>query len=264
MTAAKPARGKKIFGKVRSKRDELKTQIRKTERRITLQWMQGNGRASNRNTGKEIQPSRFPSLPRDCKNWANSVTRRSRSMKSTTRLFLTSIATGCTVLLISCANTQITTQHRENMLVASGFKVITPKTAAQKQKLQNLPLGNVTMIKKSKKTYYVLPDPAHNRHTSVDPKSTRLINSSAPTRSSPGKISRTPRCIRTPRWSGVCGKVAKECGDRWAGRCRARFKSRRTPEHTCAPDEVICGLLSGRFRCSDHAVWASHWIVVEN
>ena len=148
---------------MRSKRDELKTQIRKTERRITLQWMQGNGRASNRNTGKEIQPSRFPSLPRDCKNWANSVTRRSRSMKSTTRLFLTSIAAGCTVLLISCASTQTTTQHRESMLVASGFKVITPKTAAQKQKLQNLPLGNVTMIKKGKKTYYVFPDPAHNQ-----------------------------------------------------------------------------------------------------
>ena len=49
------------------------------------------------------------------------------------------------------------------MLVASGFKVITPKTAAQKQKLQNLPAGTVTMIKKGKKTYYVFPDPAHNQ-----------------------------------------------------------------------------------------------------
>ncbi len=46
--------------------------------------------------------------------------------------------------------------------MASGFKVITPKTAAQKRKLQNLPAGNVTMIKKGKKTYYVFPDPAHN------------------------------------------------------------------------------------------------------
>src|SRR5205814_7076532 len=125
--------------------------------------MQGNGRASNRNTGKEIQPSRFPSLPRDCKNWANSVTRQITSMKSTTRLFLNSIAAGWTALLISCASTQITTQHRESMLVASAFKVITPKAAAQKQKLQNLPPGNVTMIKKGKKTYYVFPDPAHNQ-----------------------------------------------------------------------------------------------------
>src|SRR5207248_10580814 len=84
-------------------------------------------------------------------------------MKSTTRLFLNSIAAGCTALLISCASTQTTTQNRESMLVASGFKVITPKTAAQKQKLQNLPPGKVTMIQKKGKTYYIFPDPAHNQ-----------------------------------------------------------------------------------------------------
>ena len=127
-------------------------------------------------------------------------------MKSTTRLFLNSIAAGCTALLISCASTQTTTQHRESMLVASGFKVITPKTAAQKQKLQNLAAGTVTMIKKSKKTYYVFPDPAHNQAYVGGPKEYRLINSSAPTRSSPGKISRTPRCIRTRRCSGAVGR----------------------------------------------------------
>jgi len=49
------------------------------------------------------------------------------------------------------------------MLVASGFKVITPKTAAQKQKLQNLPPGKVTMVRKNGKTYYIFPDPAHNQ-----------------------------------------------------------------------------------------------------
>jgi len=49
------------------------------------------------------------------------------------------------------------------MLVASGFKVITPKTAAQQQKLQKLPPGKVTMIQKGGKTYYIFPDPAHNR-----------------------------------------------------------------------------------------------------
>jgi hypothetical protein len=50
------------------------------------------------------------------------------------------------------------------MLAAAGFKAITPKTAAQKQKLQNLPPGNkVTMIQKSGKTYYVFPDPTHNQ-----------------------------------------------------------------------------------------------------
>jgi hypothetical protein len=49
------------------------------------------------------------------------------------------------------------------MLVASGFKVITPKTAAQQQKLQKFPPGKVTMIQKNGKTYYVFPDPANNR-----------------------------------------------------------------------------------------------------
>src|SRR6516162_11763184 len=71
------------------------------------------------------------------------------------------IAAGA-ALLVSCATTA-NTQNRENMLVASGFRVITPKTAAQKQKLQNLPAGTVTMIKKGKKNYYVFPDPAHNQ-----------------------------------------------------------------------------------------------------
>jgi hypothetical protein len=83
-------------------------------------------------------------------------------MKPTTHLFLSSIVAGCAALLVSCASTQSNTQNRESMLVVSGFKVITPKTAAQKQKLQNLPTGTVTMVKKAKKTYYVFPDPGRN------------------------------------------------------------------------------------------------------
>ena len=78
------------------------------------------------------------------------------------RIFFTGIAAACTVLAIGCASTQTATQNRESMLAASGFKAITPKTAAQKQKLQNLPPGKVTMIQKAGKTYYVFPDPAHN------------------------------------------------------------------------------------------------------
>jgi hypothetical protein len=66
-------------------------------------------------------------------------------------------------LTIGCASTQTSTQNRESMLVASGFKVITPKTAAQQQKLQNLPPGKITMIQKGGKTYYIFPDPANNR-----------------------------------------------------------------------------------------------------
>jgi hypothetical protein len=80
-------------------------------------------------------------------------------MKPSKYIFLTAVAAICA----GCASTQTATQNRESMLIASGFKVITPKTAAQKQKLQSLPPGKVTMIKKGGKTYYVFPDPAHNQ-----------------------------------------------------------------------------------------------------
>ena len=83
-------------------------------------------------------------------------------MKPITRIFLCSIAAAYAAVLAGCATTQTSTQNRESMLVASSFKVITPKTAAQQQKLQNLPPGKVTMIQKKGKTYYIFPDPARN------------------------------------------------------------------------------------------------------
>ncbi|SRR6266478_2771819 len=88
---------------------------------------------------------------------------RLQTMKPKTCISLCSIATACAALLVGCATTQSSTQNRESMLVASGFKVITPKTAAQQQKLQKLPPGKVTMIQKKGKTYYIFPDPANNR-----------------------------------------------------------------------------------------------------
>jgi hypothetical protein len=83
-------------------------------------------------------------------------------MKSSRHILLATITAACTAFLLGCATTQ-GTQNRENMLVAAGFKVITPKTAAHQQKLQNLPPGKVTMIQKGKKTYYIFPDPAQNK-----------------------------------------------------------------------------------------------------
>src|SRR5947207_11749212 len=69
--------------------------------------------------------------------------------------------TALLALTVGCATTT-STQNRESMLVASGFKTVTPKTAAQQQKLQKLPPGKVTMINKKGKTYYIFPDPARN------------------------------------------------------------------------------------------------------
>ena len=84
-------------------------------------------------------------------------------MKPLRHILFVATTIACTTLLLSCASTQSSTQNRESMLVASGFKVITPKTAAQQQKIQNLPPGKVTMIQKKGKTYYIFPDPAQNR-----------------------------------------------------------------------------------------------------
>src|SRR5881392_574542 len=68
------------------------------------------------------------------------------------------------IAMVGCATTtQTSTQNKESTLVAAGFKTITPKTAAQQQKLQNLPPGKIAMINKKGKTYYIFPDAAHTQ-----------------------------------------------------------------------------------------------------
>jgi hypothetical protein len=71
-------------------------------------------------------------------------------------------ATALLALTVGCATTT-GTQNKESMLVAAGFKVVTPKTAEQSAKLQKLPPGHVAMINKKGKTYYIFPDAAHNQ-----------------------------------------------------------------------------------------------------
>src|SRR5438876_11979361 len=83
-------------------------------------------------------------------------------MKLIRHILPATVMAACTIMLLGCASTSTSTQNKESMLVASGFKVITPKTAAQQQKLQGLPPGKVTMIQKKGENYYIFPDPAHN------------------------------------------------------------------------------------------------------
>ena len=80
-------------------------------------------------------------------------------MKQILTSLKTSSAIALLVVLTGCANTLST----ENMLVGAGFKVITPKTAAQQQRLKALPPGKVTSVQRSGKTYYVFPDAANNQ-----------------------------------------------------------------------------------------------------
>ena len=66
-------------------------------------------------------------------------------------------------LAAGCTSMQTQTQSKENLLIAAGFKVITPHSAAQQQKLQALPPDHVTLVQTERKTYYVFPDAAHNQ-----------------------------------------------------------------------------------------------------
>ena len=85
------------------------------------------------------------------------------NMKQIRILFETSSAIVLMALMVSCASTQTSVENKESMLVAAGFKVITPKTPAHQQKLQQLPPGKIAMIQKSGKTFYVYPDAARNQ-----------------------------------------------------------------------------------------------------
>src|SRR5438874_12055388 len=103
-----------------------------------------------------------------------------RPMKSIRYVFLYAIVAASAAVLVGCATTQTSTQNRENMLVASGFKAITPKTPAQQQKLQSLPPGKVTMMQRKGKAYYISQTQLITWPMSVDPSSTAITNSYAP------------------------------------------------------------------------------------
>jgi hypothetical protein len=80
-------------------------------------------------------------------------------MKQTLTSFRILSAIALLALAVGCASIQ----SKENLLVAAGFNVIVPKTAAQQQKLKQLPPDKVTSVQKSGKTYYVFPDAANNQ-----------------------------------------------------------------------------------------------------
>jgi hypothetical protein len=65
-------------------------------------------------------------------------------------------------LALGCASST-PTANEQNMLIAAGFKIITPRDAAQQQKLQALPSGQLARITKNGQTFYVFPDAANNR-----------------------------------------------------------------------------------------------------
>jgi hypothetical protein len=70
-------------------------------------------------------------------------------------------------IAIGCASTTTTTiaepLQKEVMLQQAGFKTHTVTTARQKQHLQALSAGKVSIVMQNGKTFYAYPDVAHNR-----------------------------------------------------------------------------------------------------
>ena len=67
------------------------------------------------------------------------------------------------ILLLALASGCATTKHTEQMLVQAGFKIVPANTDKQAQHLKTLPVDKLSVAKLNSKTYYVFPDPAHNR-----------------------------------------------------------------------------------------------------
>jgi hypothetical protein len=83
-------------------------------------------------------------------------------MKQVGLLFNTASVISPLRLVVGCSTTG-STQNKESLLVASGFKVITPKTVARQQRLQELPSSHMAMITKNGRTYHIFPGAAHNQ-----------------------------------------------------------------------------------------------------
>jgi hypothetical protein len=121
------------------------------------------------------------------------------------------------------------------MLVASGFKVITPKTPAQQQKLQNLPPGKMTMIQKKGKTYYIFPDPAHNQAYVGRPRQYQTYLQMRADKKLARKISELLRCTRTLKWNGVSGADGEQALDPLVQRgAQVRIDASRAGRHPLA------------------------------
>ena len=67
------------------------------------------------------------------------------------------------LLALAAGCTSMQTQTKENLLIAAGFKVITPRNAAQRHKLQALPADKVALVQSHGKIYYVFPDAPNNQ-----------------------------------------------------------------------------------------------------
>ena len=76
----------------------------------------------------------------------------------TTLKFLAVIA--LLAVAVGCASEG---ENKQNLAIAAGFKIITPKSAEHQALLTQLPVDKVTPVNYKGKTYYVLPDAKNNQ-----------------------------------------------------------------------------------------------------
>jgi len=88
-------------------------------------------------------------------------------MKKLITLTSTLRAITALAVAIGCASIPTTTiagsPQKEVMLQQAGFKIHAVTTARQKELLQALPKGHVSIVQHDGKTYYAFPDAAHNQ-----------------------------------------------------------------------------------------------------
>ncbi len=66
------------------------------------------------------------------------------------------------IQLAGCATSKRSV-HTEELLQASGFKIVTATTPDEKAQLQTLRPGKLTVVQRNGKTWYVYPDPFHHQ-----------------------------------------------------------------------------------------------------
>ena len=106
--------------------------------------------------------SRQPCVDRGEADFSHLVNKPKSQYTETMKQILISFrifpAIALLALAVGCSNVP----SKEKSLVAAGFRLSVPKTAAQQQKLKSLPPDKVSTVQKGGKTYYVFPDVARN------------------------------------------------------------------------------------------------------
>ena len=118
-------------------------------------------------------------------------------------------------LMAACATTASFPQEKANMLVAAGFKTISPKTAAQQQKLQQLQTGQVATIQKNGRTYYIVADPHQNLVYVGGPHEYQAYQQLRAQKQLAQENLQTAECIRTQQCSRMHGVAGELAGDEW-------------------------------------------------